>query len=329
MSIKEIQKITGYSRSTISRVLSGRAKAFRIADRTAQTIFEAAEKINYRPNLIAQSLRLKRTMTIGLIVPDIQNPFFGELGSRLEKLLRQQGYSTILCNTNEIPESEEFYLNILFDRRVDGIIITPCQAEEWPSLRQIREEIPVVLLDRIFMDTDLPWVTSDNVTAAERLTEQLIGNGCKKIAYLGGKLRTYINTVRFKGFKNVMEKNSLDIDYNLVHFSGYSMSAGEDMMSSMMESGHSFDGIFCVNNLVFLGAAKLLQSNVDEKNGSLSIGAFDIGSYCGFFHFRLVSADQDLRKLADSAADLLLDRINGRDAKDNHLTLSCSLEKYY
>ena len=85
-----------------------------------------------------------------LIVPDIQNPFFGELGSRIEKLFRMEDYSTILCNTNEIPENEKFYLQILFDRRVDGILIAPTQATEWEYIKLRREDTPIVLLDRIF-----------------------------------------------------------------------------------------------------------------------------------------------------------------------------------
>ena len=91
MSLKEIKGITGFSYSTISRVINGKAEEFRISEETVQVILDAAEKLNYRPNILARSLRLRKTMTIGLIVSDIQNPFFGELASRIERLLRQHG----------------------------------------------------------------------------------------------------------------------------------------------------------------------------------------------------------------------------------------------
>ena len=177
MSIKDIQKITGYSYSTISRVLNGKAKEFRISDETRKIIFDAANEVNYRPNILARSLRLQKTMSIGLIVSDIQNPFFGELSSKIEVRLRESGYSTILCNTNEIPENEEFYLQVLLDRKVDGIIIAPTHSEEWKYLEEIRKERAVVLIDRIFENSDLPWVTSENKIAAEKMTTRLIDLG--------------------------------------------------------------------------------------------------------------------------------------------------------
>ena len=140
MSIKDIQKLTGYSYSTISRVLNGKAKEFRISDETCRKILEAAKTVNYRPNILARSLRLKKTMSIGLIVSDIRNPFFGELSSKIEVRMRESGYSTILCNTNEIPENEEFYLQVLMDRKVDGIITAPTHKEEWDRLEEIRKD---------------------------------------------------------------------------------------------------------------------------------------------------------------------------------------------
>ena len=231
MSIKRIQQMTGFSYSTISRVLNGKAQEFRISDKTRRAILEAAESLNYRPNILARSLRLRRTHTVGLIVPDIKNPFFGELASRIENLLREEGYSTILCNTNEIPENEEFYLKVLVDRQVDGIIIAPIHTKEWDAMEEIRRERSIVLIDRIFYETDIPWVTSANEQAAEQVTNELFGIGYTRIAFLGGTADTYINAMRLSGYRKAFERRGVPVDDRIVLFEGYSPEAGERMMA--------------------------------------------------------------------------------------------------
>jgi len=328
MSIKEMQKLTGYSYSTISRVLTGKAKEFRISDETARVIIEAAEKLNYRPNILARSLRLKKSTTIGLIVPDIQNPFFGELASRIERLLRQYDYSLILCNANEIPENEEFYLKVLLDRQVDGIIIAPIHTQEWDYLESIRKETTVILIDRIFYETELPWVTSDNTLAAEAVITELIKLGYNRIAYLGGTPESYINAVRFQGYQNAMKKHSLPVDDNIVLFKGYSNEAGEEMMQKLLDKEPDINTVFCVNNIIFFGAMKVVQKHEKKSKRYIMMSAFDIGPYCHLFKRPLVCANQDLRKLANSTVSLLMDKINNSPRKDNQLILPISIEKY-
>jgi len=158
-------------------------------------ILEIAKKQNYHPNVKAQSLRIKRTMTIGLIVPDIQNPFFGEIVSSIERLLQKHGYSTFLCNSNEDPEKEEFYLESLLNRKVNGIILSPAQFEERNYMKIIQEKTSLVLVDRKFDNTKLHSVVSANTLAAEYLTQELIKLGLMRIAFLKGIQGTYINSV--------------------------------------------------------------------------------------------------------------------------------------
>ncbi|MDP2914851.1 MAG: LacI family DNA-binding transcriptional regulator [Candidatus Aminicenantes bacterium] len=319
MSIKRIQQITGFSYSTISRVLNGKAQEFRISDKTRQAIFKAAESLNYRPNILARSLRLKRTYTIGLIVPDIKNPFFGELASRIEKLLREQGYSTILCNTNEIPENEEFYLKVLVDRQVDGIIIAPIHTKEWDAMEHIRRERSIVLIDRIFYETDIPWVTSANEQAADEVTSELIAIGYPRIAYLGGTAETYINTMRFSGYRKALERHSLSVDERIVFFEGYSPEAGEEMMATLLEREPDTRAVFCVNNLVFIGAMKVVQKHEIETGRSIMMAAFDIDRYCEIFKRPLLCARQDQEKLAANAVALLIEGIRNTVGPDRHL----------
>lgn len=330
MSIKKIQQLTGFSYSTISRVLNGKSKEFRISEETQRRIMEAADQLEYRPNILARSLRLKRTHTIGLIVPDIQNPFFGELAWRMERLLREQGYSTILCNTDEISENEEFYLKVLVDRQVDGIILTPVHAEHWDYLESIRSSTSVVLIDRIFFETDLPWVKSDNEAAAEKLTDTLIELGFNQIAFLGGQQDSYITTVRYQGYCQSLRKHGIDPDTRISVFRGYTVRDGEKMMESLVGKLDELDAIFCVNNLVFLGAMGVAQKyEVDfGSKGYIQLAAFDIARYCNLFKRPMVCANQNLNVLAGSAVSLMLDQINQTPRRDIHINLPIYIEKH-
>lgn len=321
MSIKKIQEETGFSYSTISRVLNGKAKEFRISDPTRDAIMAAAKAINYRPNLLAQSLRMRKTYTIGLIVPDIQNPFFGELAWRMERKLRGYGYSTILCNTDEVSENEEFYLQVLVDRRVDGIIITPVHTEEWPGLEEIRRKRSVVLIDRAFYDTDIPWVASANEQAADQMASALLRLGYTRIAFLGGVPGTYVNTVRFWGFRKAFERQGIPIDNDLVFNEGYSPAAGEKMMADLVARCPDIEAVFCVNNLVFLGAMKIVQTHEINTDHRILMSAFDIKPYCGMFKRPLVCASQDRERLADTAVSLLIKGIEDPLGTHDHVTL--------
>lgn len=328
MSIKEIKNLTGFSYSTISRVLNGKAKEFRISEETCRVILEAAKRLEYRPNILARSLRLKKSMTIGLIVPDIQNPFFGEVAWRIERLLRGHGYSTILCNSDEISANEEFYLRVLVDRKVDGIVIAPIHTEEWKDLAAIRKKTAIVLMDRIFYKTNLPWVTSDNTRAAEDLTDELIKLGHQKIAYLGGTPETYINAVRFQGYETSLKKHGLPLDENIILFQGYSPEAGEIMMEKLLARAPDIEAVFCVNNLVFLGAMRIVQQEEARTKRTFLMAAFDIRPYCGIFKRPLLCANQNLQLMADSVVNLLIDSINGHPRKENQIVLPIFVDKH-
>lgn len=325
MSIKAIKALTGFSYSTISRVLSGKADAFRISVKTREQILEAAARLNYRPNILARSLRLKKTMTVGLIVSDIQNPFFGELASRIEQGLRAHGYSMILCNTNEVPENEEFYLRLLVDRKVDGILIAPIHTAEWRAMEALVRTTPVVLVDRIFTDTALPWVTSGNAEAAESVTRELLGRGYRKIAFLGGPPETHITRARFRGYRKAMVEALDRLDESFVLTKGYTSQAGREMMLRLLEQRPDVEAVICVNNLVFFGAAGPVNEFELRQARPVMMAGFDIGEYASLLKRPLISADQDLAELARNAVGLLLEAEAGAD---RHRTIPVAIAKH-
>jgi len=330
MTIKKIQELSGFSESTISRVLNGKAKEFRISQKTADKILHIAELLNYRPNRLAKSLRLKKTMTMGLIISDILNPFWGEIAARVENLFRHHGYSTILCNSNENLANEEFYLKVLEDQHVDGIIISPFHTEEWAYMKSLRDSTrPLVLIDRIFYNTNLPWVISDNTFASETMADEMIRLGFKRIAYLGGIKDTYINDVRYKGFQNAFNKNSVVIDENMVLFQEkYSPENDIQKIQYLFDKNTDIDAIFCINNLVLFRALKVIKEWEAKNNKQLLLSAFDVGRFINLIDRPLIYADQDLNKVAEAAVNLLLALIEGKYIENRQIMLPFNIKKH-
>src|SRR6056297_2844379 len=161
-NIKELAGKLGLSPTTVSRVLNGKSKKFRISKNTSQKVMDAARKYNYSPNRIARGLKLEKTETIGLIIPDIANPYFGSIAKTIEMQARNNGYSIILCDSldDEITEAE--LLQLLAGRKVDGIIIAPTGKSSRQVTEIQQQGIPVMGIDRYLAGTNLPFVTTDN-----------------------------------------------------------------------------------------------------------------------------------------------------------------------
>lgn len=329
MTIKRIHELSGFSESTISRVLNGKTKEFRISQKTADKIQQIADLLNYRPNRLAKSLRLKKTMTMGLIISDILNPFWGEIASWIEKLFRQHGYSTILCNSNENLKNEDFYLKVLEDLHVDGIIISPFHTEEWAFMKSLRDNTPIVLIDRIFKNTTLPWVICENTCASEIMIDEMIKLGYRRIAYLGGIQDSYINNVRYKGFQNAFNKHSVGIDENIVLFQEkYCPENDIKGIQNLFDKNTDIEAIFCVNNLVLFRVLKVIKIWEAKNKRQLLLSAFDVGRFINLIDRPLIYADQDVNKVAESAVNLLLAQIEGRDIKNYQIVLPFHIKKH-
>src|SRR5436309_4573626 len=185
-SIKDVAKAAGVSTATVSRVLSN---GLHVRPEVRERVMEAVEKLAYRPNLLARSLRSQQSNTIGLIVSDIRNPFFTSVSRAVEDTAYEQGFSLVLCNTDENPEKETIYLNLMHDENVAGVIFSPTRQTA-ANFTSTNITFPVVVVDRLVKDADVDMVLLDNVDAAYRLTTHLIENGYRRIAALCGEMST-------------------------------------------------------------------------------------------------------------------------------------------
>src|SRR5690348_15071327 len=202
-SIKDVAEAAGVSTATVSRVLSN---GLHVRPEVRERVMAAVERLGYRPNLVARSLRSQQSNTIGLIVSDIRNPFFTSISRAVEDTAYEQGFSIILCNTDENPEKEAIYLNLMRDTSVAGIIISPTRQTP-TNFSDSNHSFPTVAVDRPLPGIDVDAVLLDNIDAAYRLTTHLIEQGYQRIAALSSEMSTGLD--RQLGYEKALRAHGL------------------------------------------------------------------------------------------------------------------------
>ena len=252
LSIKKFSEIIGVSPTTVSRVLNGKTIQYRISEKTKEKVLEAAAKYNVKPNLIAKQLKLKKTNTIGLIVPDISNPFFADLAYSIESELKKHDKMVILCNTDGDILVEKEVLQNLLARQVDALIIAPIGIE-YSHLSSIKDT-PVILVDRHFPDSDIPFLCTDNYQGAMMATEHLIKNGHQKIIAIQGIKGTSVNIQRKAGFMDAVKSH--EIDSPIIQGNDFTIKNGYDCFHSIINKGIKFSAIFSFSSQITTGILK-------------------------------------------------------------------------
>ena len=225
-TLKDIARIVGVHPSTVSRVLSGKYENFNVGQETRERIFKTARDNNYVPNETARSLRLKKTQTIGLIIPDILNPLFAGLAKSVGNACEKNGYSFIVCNTDEVQQKEKKYIEMLKSRGMDGLIIVPVQEEREHYRELLKQNYPFVLAIRCFEDIKTDAVITDNYGDVLNAVQYLIKLGHQRIAFVGGRRSSYAIQLREKGYKEALNKYNIRIDHDLIVGNDFTAESG-------------------------------------------------------------------------------------------------------
>ena len=207
ISIKQIAQLSGVSVATVSRVINNNG---RFSEETRKKVMKIIDEYNYTTNMAAKSLRISKSKTIGLIVPDVNNAFFSELVSEIEKYFFSQGYSVFICNTNQDRVKEKSYFKSLDSKLVDGIICI--SAISIDPAEYIKRNIPIVFIN----NKDYKgyyYIESDHYKGGFCATEELINNGCKRIVLLTNNRNSSSVDNKINGFKSAMKKFNIPISY--------------------------------------------------------------------------------------------------------------------
>lgn len=315
-TIKIIAENAKVSISTVSRVLSGQAVRYRISKRTERKVHKIAKDLNYEPNQLARALRTKQTYTIGMIIPDISNPFFSSIAQCVEIESRKAGYSIIICDSQEETEIEKDSIKTLSSRKIDGIIICPVGNESGHIDDLSRRNIPIVTVDRYFPDLDLPYVVTDNYLGSVLAVNHFVENGHRKIAFIQGLPNSSVNKERLKGYKAALQNHNLPVNDFYIVGDNFGEQNGYIGAKILLNAPDRPTAIFCGSNLISLGAIRAITDENLKIPDDISTIAFDDQFYSGYLATPMTTIGQEKEDMGKIAIRLLLNKINSKNLKD-------------
>lgn len=316
ITIHDIAAKAGVSLSTVSRVLNGKAKKYRISPKTEETILQFAEELNYRPNKMAQGLRLKKSHTIGLVVPDISNPFFAYVTRVIQTKAYEMGYSLIVCNTNEDLSTEIEQIELMKSKVIDGFIVMPVGTDYRHLETLIRKKHPLVLLDRCFDALQTSSVVVDNYEGAYLATSYLIECGHKKIGIIQGLPDTYTNTERMRGYLDALRENNIEVKSQYIVGKDYRRESGYIDTKLLLNLEERPTAIFTTSDLITLGALQAIVEDNYKIPDDISIVSFDDTDFAPFLFSPLTAVRQPKELMGEIAVKMLIDAMNGENATE-------------
>lgn len=318
-TVKDVAEAAGVSTATVSRVLNGDAK---VRPETAARVMEQVEKLGYRMNRIARSLKTNRTHTIGIVAPEFKNEFFMSIVTGIEESLKQENYSVILCSSRESREEEEERLRLLKEKSVDGVIIIPgCGRGEH---FHVMDPTPMVLVDRLAEGYEGDAVLSDNLQGSFEAVSLSLAKGAKRIGFLGGDMQLSSARERYEGYLKALKGYGKSRNPELELFGNYHEESGYELMKSLMERDDPPDHVFISNYFMHIGAARFLLEQ-KEKHEGLHILSFDDMPLAAFFPYSGIIVAQPMEEIGREASRLLLSRIRGEQRERTVLRLPTTL----
>jgi DNA-binding LacI/PurR family transcriptional regulator len=308
VTIKEIAKLLGISKSTVSRALSDHSD---VNTETRKKILEVAQKMNYQPNTIALNLKQRRTNTIGVIIPETMNRFFSKATAGIQRIANLAGYNIIICQSDESLVAEKNNLRSLIGARVDGVLISVSEetniVDHFDLLLQ--KKIPVVFFDRIAQDLDTSRVVTDNFEIALEGTEHLIEQGCKRIAWISGPQHLYNSKNRLQGYVHALTKHGIPVQEEYIiksHFKGGNV---EEYTNYLLNLPHPPDGIFAINDYAAIEMIHYIKKRGLQIPKDIAILGFNNERVGRFIEPSLSTIDLSAYDLGSAAAEILIHQI--------------------
>jgi len=300
--LKDIARDLGVSTVTVSKVLRGRAD---IGDETRQRVLKRMAELNYQPNMLARGLASGRSYAVGLVVPDLVHPFFGEFAKSLAVTLRAHGLALVIASSEEDPGIERQEIRTLLGRGVDVLLVASCQpAARLPDLLA-EATAPVLLIDRNFAGRKVDFVGSDDVAIGEVATRHLIDLGRRRIAHIGGRGLSPSND-RLKGYRRALAAAGIDVPDSYVvtrdRFEESGDATGYQAMQELLALKERPDAVFCYNDLSAIGAMEAaLQAGLRIPDDVAFVGCGNL-RYARYLRIPLTSVDQASDRLGEAAA---------------------------
>jgi LacI family transcriptional regulator len=307
VTIKDVAEKAQVSITTVSHVVNGTRY---VSDELKARVFTVMEQLNYHPNSLARSLRVGQTNTIGLISPDNSNPFFAEIARLIEDEGYNNGYSVILCNTDDDEAKEARYVDVLIAKQADGVIFMSA-GESIDCLQRLWDQnIPIVVTDREVPNALADMVLVDSQKGGYLVTRYLIELGHKRIACITGPTRATPSGQRVLGFDQAMAEAGLAVNPIYITNGDFRSQSGELAMNRLLALKTPPTAVFACNDLMAIGAIRAARNNGLRIPEDISIAGYDDISFSQAMHPALTTVSQPYSEITKIATDLLIQRIS-------------------
>lgn len=309
-TIKEVAERAGVSIATASNVISG---SRRVGKARMARVLAAIKDLDYHPNEVARSLKIRQTKMLGMILPDITNPFFSDLIRGAEDAALERGYLLVTANTDEQVEREKRAVAALRSRRVDGILLAATASKNEDHLKSVAAAgISIVCLDRMAPGLAVDAVLADNVRGTEECVRHLIRIGHKKIAIITGALDLQIGRERLRGYRAALKEAGIPYAADLVMEGDFREEAGYRLGKELLLRGERPSAIFACNGVMMLGLLLALDELSVKCPADIALATFDDLPFANSFHPHLTAVAQPATEIGYQGANLLIDRVEGK-----------------
>ncbi|GKX28254.1 LacI family transcriptional regulator [Vallitalea longa] len=320
ITISDIAKKSKVSVATVSRVLNDSDK---VKEQTKEKVLKAIKELNYAPSDIARSLSRNITNTIGVVVPDINNPFFGQVIKGISSVTDKNDLYMLLCDTDENEQKEMKFIEMLKRQRIRGLIITPTADNDKFNAKYLsileNLNVPVVLLDRDVKYSKFDGVFLDSISGTYDAIECFIKEGHRKIAIISGPLSSKPGRDRLRGYKKSLSMNGIEIDERYIFYGDFKLKSGYELTKQILKMDDPPTAIFVSNNMMNLGCIKALtEANVKIPEDMALIG-FDEIELLSIMNMYISVVSRPTAQMGEVAMQILLDRLNEKNV-DNHDT---------
>ena len=308
-TMHDVARLAGVSVTTVSSVVNGRGG---VTPKLTARVEDAIATLDYHPNEVARSLKVNRTFTIGMIVPDVSNFFFNNVLQGVEPSARRHGYSVVLCDSHEDPAEERALLRMLISRRVDGILLASAQAN-WEEHSLARRRPPIVCFDRQPAGFKGRAVVVDNIRVGYKATRHLLELGHRRIATVAGPESTLTGHGRMEGYRRALQEAGIPITEGYIRPGGFSREGGYHAAVDILRLANPPTAIFCANNRMTLGTMCALRDLGFQCPQSVSVCGCDAFDWSELFSPRLTIIVQPSHQMGQVAVDLLLEAIKAAE----------------
>ncbi|WP_407267820.1 LacI family DNA-binding transcriptional regulator [Radiobacillus sp. PE A8.2] len=319
--IIDVAQKANVSTATVSRVL---ANSSIVKEETKKKVLKAIKELNYQPNVLARQLRTLEAKTIIVVVPDISNPFFSNVLRGIESVAKEKEYLVLLVDADNDVEQESKCLNILRQKKADGMILLTAKMDA-NMLERMAEEYPIVVACEYFEGSNIPTVSVDNISGARKATEFLINHGHKRIGTISGPLDSVLGQDRLKGFCQAMTIYNLSVDPILIQKGDFSYESGLKLTKDLLALNQPPTGIFAANDEMAFGAINSIKSIGLNVPNDISVVGFDDIKFSSIFEPSLTTISQPAFEIGINAMTTLLNIINNKDLKERQMVLSGKL----